>query len=200
MATRFRLTFLTDNFSEGDTGDLEIALDYPVLGESLGVSVTAAAGANNGAVPNLDYPPLDTTVRIEAGETSVIVPFPTLRDADIEGTETVSLGYSIGPIVGCPTIAGELTVELNEGPLSRHELHIKGLRLGPNPTAGSLHVSRTSTRNLSYTLSGIDGRSLQSGTWQGKQLDIDCSTYAAGTYFLRLSEGKAVSSYRIIKQ
>ncbi len=194
-------SFLTPDFQEGDNGELEITLAHPQLGDTLNVSLTASAGSAPGAEPNSDYPPLNATAQILPGETSTTLSFPTNTDGVIEGPENVLLTYTFGPMLGCAEDTGDLEVQLQEGPLSRNNLQIDGLRLlGPNPTPDVLQLSRTGHQPLQLELMDLQGRTLISSTWQGARTALDLGGYPAGVYLLMLKDGGRVSTYRVSKR
>ncbi|MFL5765005.1 MAG: T9SS type A sorting domain-containing protein [Bacteroidia bacterium] len=70
----------------------------------------------------------------------------------------------------------------------------------PNPTSNILNVKITDPEHTIIELYTTEGRLLQSSTAISKDVLIDMSTYAAGTYLLVIKEQKhKTASYKISK-
>lgn len=67
----------------------------------------------------------------------------------------------------------------------------------PNPTQGKIHLQfKEEQKNVSSVLFSIDGKILQSTSINGTTTDFDLSSYAEGTYYIKINNN---SSFKIIK-
>ncbi|GJM32166.1 MAG: hypothetical protein DHS20C18_11670 [Saprospiraceae bacterium] len=84
------------------------------------------------------------------------------------------------------------------------ELNGKTINIMPNPTRGQLQIllSNGAGNDLKVDLFSIDGRQLQQHEFENGQLNmqLNLTNYPAGVYLLRMTEGKASVSQRIVLQ
>lgn len=73
----------------------------------------------------------------------------------------------------------------------------------PNPVSNNLHLDLPGAyfhfKDQSWTITNIMGQSVMSGLMSEKSLDIDISKLPAGVYTLRIENGKASISKKVIK-
>jgi len=72
----------------------------------------------------------------------------------------------------------------------------------PNPVADNLFLKNSENLNLQYMFYNINGNVLTTGNTTTDLQSINCSSFAAGTYLLKVvnTETKAVKTFKILKQ
>jgi hypothetical protein len=78
--------------------------------------------------------------------------------------------------------------------------HVAARRLAvdvyPNPVVGLLHIAGADGETYRWQLSALDGKSLDSG----QASTVDFTPRPAGTYLLRIGDGKREQSFIVIKK
>ncbi len=72
----------------------------------------------------------------------------------------------------------------------------------PNPTSNELNlkIEKYSTKDLTYQLTDMNGKVLQSSKVSDERTQLSLSTYATATYFLSVSKNnQLIKSFKIIK-
>jgi hypothetical protein len=65
------------------------------------------------------------------------------------------------------------------------------LQFGPNPVITKGNIASSKSLRSSWELTDAQGRIIRSGTWNGKELEMDFQGLAAGIYFIR-TEGEVL--------
>ena len=94
---------------------------------------------------------------------------------------------------------GSLTIALSNVSLDNQEFENANFNFGPNPTSSILTVSNIDNIT-NITVLNISGQILFSYKTSGKQIDVDLSTLAEATYFVRVSALDRVRLIKIIKK
>ncbi len=118
------------------------------------------------------------------------------------GTYTVTLTVGDGICDDVQT----WTVEVTGFPVSIENVEgLSGINIRPNPVNDNLYVDLASTQNVDLTVDLYDavGRKVVQGqaiSFNGtSRQTFDVSGLAAGTYFLRITDGKSVSTHKVLK-
>ena len=75
-------------------------------------------------------------------------------------------------------------------------------KLFPNPTTDfiTLDINNAETKDLSYTLTGINGKTIAQQNITSSSTNISMADYATGVYFLNITnKDNQVQSYKILK-
>ena len=70
--------------------------------------------------------------------------------------------------------------------------------VSPNPTDGKISFSTTFSLNTTYNLFTLEGKSVETGTLTGQELDL--TSLPAGTYILRIKDKDLVFTARVVRQ
>ncbi|HOG19340.1 MAG TPA: T9SS type A sorting domain-containing protein [Salinivirgaceae bacterium] len=122
-----------------------------------------------------------------------------------------AVSYSIGQVVY--TISTGTTGSVAHGVQQPYEISVEtGIEVTeinlsviayPNPTSNYLQLSveNVNLKDLSYQLYNINGKLLQTNELASTETQIDISSYAAATYFVKVIQGNnELKTFKIIKK
>lgn len=82
-------------------------------------------------------------------------------------------------------------------PARRTEIPIDGLSIYPNPvTGGKVYISSTKNLEKEIEIFNVLGKPVQKTRIRGKELDV--SRLTAGIYILKIKEGKAKATKKLV--
>ncbi|MBL0309182.1 MAG: T9SS type A sorting domain-containing protein [Bacteroidetes bacterium] len=122
-----------------------------------------------------------------------------------------SISYSIGQVAYIAATGGGASLSQGvQQPYEIYTLSVKDeapyinllLSVYPNPTTNllTLKVENNETQNLSYRLTDLKGQVLGNRSVEESETNIPVSQFAAGIYFLTVSENqKEIKQFKIIK-
>jgi hypothetical protein len=73
------------------------------------------------------------------------------------------------------------------------------IEIYPNPVSDVLKIEGTRS-GQSIALYNLMGEKVTGSTSKGAQTEIDFSNFPAGIYFLRISNGETVETFRVVKE
>jgi hypothetical protein len=112
------------------------------------------------------------------GQPTTPVSYYRLKQVDLDET------FSYSPVIHVVGCAGKT----------------KAVTLYPNPTATGVYLAAEQIEGTEYDLYDSKGILLRKGSMQNGTTYIDMSTWAAGTYFLKLRQNNSIlNSFSIIK-
>lgn len=145
-----------------------------------------------GATPFLRAQPLTPEVLTAAGESF--------------STSTLYLDWTLGELM-TETYAG--TIVLTQGfhqpglnqttSIRPPAVSLGNINVYPNPTRGSLTITRESSEAWQAAVLDLQGRLLMQQGLSGATSQLDLSHLPAGMYLLRLSDGQGLRSVRVEK-
>lgn len=122
-----------------------------------------------------------------------------------------AVSYSVGQVVY--TISTGTTGSVAHGVQQPYEISVEtGIEVTeinlsviayPNPTSNYLQLSveNVNLKDLSYQLYNINGKLLQTNELASTETQIDISSYAAATYFVKVIQGNnELKTFKIIKK
>lgn len=133
----------------------------------------------------------------------------TLFDYDVGVSSAVAVGTlddtgTLTYILGNKRGGLQLFSALEETTTSRtpRQPRLQGVSVFPNPTRDLLFVaiSKTASQPAQVTLTNQMGQRLRSEVMHGGRLQLDLAPLSSGIYFLRVVQGQAVSTHKVIKQ
>lgn len=94
-------------------------------------------------------------------------------------------------VTASPAVAQDASVS------QRTELPIDGLTIYPNPvTQGKVYISSTKNQDKIVEIYNVLGKSVYKTRIRGRELDV--STLASGIYILKIQEGKAKATRKLV--
>lgn len=144
--------------------------------------------------------------------TSLGIPFLCYSQSNIYGSvgEKSENGLSVSSVLDYKLNAESADGQLSTGPLAHYTVaattglelvDVTLLSVYPNPTADVLVLRTGELKNASFSVSNAEGATLFSAAVRGEETSIDFSGYAAGVYYLTLTQkGRAIKTFSIIKQ
>lgn len=94
-------------------------------------------------------------------------------------------------------IAAPVSAQESTRAPQRTEIPIDGLSIYPNPvTGGKVYISSTKNQDKEIEIYNVLGKPVQKTRLNGRELDV--STLTPGIYILKIKEGKAKATRKLV--
>lgn len=100
-------------------------------------------------------------------------------------------------LIGLLMIAAPATAQDTSRAPQRTEIPIDGLSIYPNPvTGGKVYISTTKNQDKIIEIYNVLGKSVYKTRIRGREMDV--STLTPGIYILKIQEGKARATRKLV--
>ncbi len=174
-------------------------------GDSLSYEITQSRGDLGKPVPGYGYPDPGP-----AGVYQINAVTGVLGWCNPQSQGEYALAYIVKEwrknTAGVYTMIGyilrDMQVLVIYAPVGIHEQSLSDqFSISPNPVTDRISINAELPGELSYEIMTIQGSSLHAGTFndEKKQYDVDCSSLAPGTYFIKIHSNENTVVKKIIK-
>lgn len=102
--------------------------------------------------------------------------------------------------IACPSsFAISDCIEINYLGLNKAE-HLKVVNLYPNPNNGYFYIEAIEFDGVSYEITDLQGRLLQSSILMEAKTKLDIHMFASGTYLVHVTKGSVSNVYKVTKE
>ena len=89
----------------------------------------------------------------------------------------------------------------DSGPKIAKTFDVSEFSIYPNPTSGLITVNLGSSNNsVSYTITTIDGKIVETGKTSNNLIDIDLGNESKGVYFINIHQEGSENVFKVVKQ
>lgn len=100
-------------------------------------------------------------------------------------------------LIGLLMFAVPATAQESSHAPQRTEVQIEGLSIYPNPvTGGKVYISSTKNQDKIIEIFNVLGKSVHKTRIRGREMDV--STLTPGIYILKIQEGKAKATRKLV--